>query len=129
MDIMKIALIALVGVICTQVVKGFKPELAIYVVMAVVIIIFTMAVEKLMAVFAFLESIYGNITYGKTFFPIIIKVLVVAYIADFTSQLCKDSGEGAIAGKVELAGKIIIFYLAIPILVAILQLINSVLQI
>ncbi|QIB69439.1 stage III sporulation protein AD [Aminipila butyrica] len=128
MDILKIALIALVGVICSQIVKGFKPELALYVVLATVIIIFSMALEKLMSVFSFLQNIYGSITYGKTFFPIIIKVLVVAYIADFTAQLCKDSGEGAIASKVELAGKIIIFYLSIPILIAILQLINGVLQ-
>lgn len=127
MDIIKIAVIAIVGVICASIVKGFKPEFAIYVVLATVVIIFSMAIEKLVAVFAFLESIYDEITYGKTFFPIIIKVLVVAYIADFTSQLCKDSGESAIAGKVELAGKIIIFYLATPILMAILDLINSLL--
>lgn len=128
MDIIKIATIALIGVISVQTIKGFKPEFSIYVVLATVIIIFTLSLEKLMSVFSFLESIYGNITYGKTFFPIIIKVLVVAYIADFTSQLCKDCGETAIAGKVELAGKIIIFYLAIPILMAILELVNSILQ-
>ena len=128
MDIFQIAMIALIGVIATQTIKSIKPDFAIYIVLATVIIIFSLAVDKLMAVFAFIENIYGNITYGKTFFPIIIKVLAVAYIADFTAQLCKDSGENAIAGKVELAGKIMIFYLAIPILVAILELINAILS-
>lgn len=128
MDIFQIAMIALIGVIATQTIKTIKPDFAIYIVLVTVIIIFSLAVDKLMAVFAFIEDIYGNITYGKTFFPIIIKVLAVAYIADFTAQICKDSGEGAIAGKVELAGKIMIFYLAIPILVAILELINSILS-
>lgn len=128
MDIFQIAMIALIGVIATQTIKTIKPDFAIYIVLVTVIIIFSLAVDKLMAVFAFIENIYGNITYGKTFFPIIIKVLAVAYIADFTAQICKDSGEGAIAGKVELAGKIMIFYLAIPILVAILELINSILS-
>ncbi|MGN0710678.1 MAG: SpoIIIAC/SpoIIIAD family protein [Anaerovoracaceae bacterium] len=127
MEIIKIALIALIGVILSQTIKNIKPDFVIYIVLATVIIIFTLSIEKLTAVFAFLESVYGSITYGKTFFPIIIKVLIVAYIADFTSQLCRDSGEGAIAGKVELAGKIIIFYMAVPILAAILELINSVL--
>ena len=91
------------------------------------VIIFGVAVDKLIVVFEFLQSIYDQLTYGKTFFPIIMKVLAVAYLADFTSQLCKDSGEAAIAGKVELAGKVIIFYLAVPILLAILELINSIL--
>ncbi len=127
MDIMRIAAIAIVGVIMASVVKSFKPEFSIYVVLATIVIIFLMALNKLTAVFQLLSSVYGEMTYGKDFFPIIVKVLVVAYLADFTSQLCKDAGEGAIGSKVELAGKIVIFYLSMPILLAILELINSIL--
>lgn len=127
MDILQIAAIAIGGVIMAAIVKNFKPEFALYVVLATVIIIFLMALDKLTAVFQFLETVYGQMSYGKEFFPIIIKVLVVAYLADFTSQLCKDAGEGAIGSKVELAGKIIIFYLSMPILFSILELINSIL--
>ncbi len=127
MDIMRIAAIAVAGVIMASVVKSFKPELSLYVVLATVMIIFLMALDKLTAVFQFLSTVYGEMTYGKDFFPIIVKVLVVAYLADFTSQLCKDAGERAIGSKVELAGKIVIFYLSMPILLAILELINSIL--
>ncbi len=127
MDIMRIAAIAIVGVIMASIVKSFKPEFSIYVVLSTIVIIFLMALNKLTAVFQLLSSVYGEMTYGKDFFPIIVKVLVVAYLADFTSQLCKDAGEGAIGSKVELAGKIVIFYLSMPILLAILELINSIL--
>lgn len=127
MEIMKIAAIAIGGVIMAAIVKSFKPELSLYVVLATIIVIFLMALDKLTAVFQFLSSVYSEMTYGRDFFPIIIKVLVVAYLADFTSQLCKDAGEAAIGSKVELAGKIIIFYLSMPILLAILELINSIL--
>ena len=57
----------------------------------------------------------------------ILKGLAVAYITDFTAQLCRDAGEASIGSKVELAGKIIIFYLAMPILTAILELIKTLL--
>lgn len=127
MEIMKIVGIAIAGVILVSIVKNFRPEFSIYIALATVVIIFIMAVSKLTSVFQFLESVYNQMTYGTEYFPIIIKVLVVAYLTDFTSQLCKDAGEGSIAGKVELAGKIVIFYLALPILTAILDLINSVL--
>lgn len=127
MDIMKIAAIAIAGVIMASVVKSFKPELSLYVVLTTIMVIFVMALDKLTSVFQFLSSVYGEMTYGKDFFPIIVKVLVVAYLADFTSQLCKDAGESAIGSKVELAGKIVIFYLSMPILLAILELINSIL--
>lgn len=127
MEILQIVGIAISGVLLISIIKNFKPELAIYVVIATVLVIFLMALEQLTSVFQFLKTVYDEMTYGKEFFPIIIKVLVVAYLADFTAQLCNDAGESAIGSKVELAGKIIIFYLSLPILLSILTLINSIL--
>ena len=127
MEILHVAGIAISGVILVSLVRNFKPELAIYVVISTVLVILLFSVSQLTSVFEFLKSVYDEMTYGKEYFPIIIKVLVVAYLADFTAQLCSDAGETAIAGKVELAGKIIIFYISLPILVSILKLVNSIL--
>lgn len=127
MEILKIAAIALTGVILAAVMKNINKEIALYIILATVIILFVSIIDKLFEAFRFLEGIYDNVTYGRSFFPVIIKVLAVAYITDFTAQLCKDSGETAIGTKVELAGKIVIFYLAMPILSAILELISSLL--
>jgi len=127
MDILQIVTVALTGMILAAIIRSYKAEYAIFVVLATAIILFFMALGKLTSVFQFLKTIYGDMSYGKEFFPIIIKVLVVAYLTDFTAQVCKDAGEGAIAEKVELAGKVIIFYLAIPILLSIIDLLNSVL--
>ncbi|HYE67849.1 MAG TPA: SpoIIIAC/SpoIIIAD family protein [Anaerovoracaceae bacterium] len=127
MDIFRIAAIGLCGVLISAIVKSYKPEFATYVVIATVLIIFSIVIYKLTSVFEFLGEIYNQISYGKNFFPIIIKVLAVAYIADFTAQICRDSGETAIAGKVELAGKVMIFYLALPVLMAVMDLINKML--
>ena len=126
-DILKIVAIALTGVILAGIVKSVKKEFTVYIVLATIAVIFVFTLEKLATVFEFLKEIYSQITYGKTFFPILIKVLAVSYLTDFTAQLCKDAGEGAIATKLELAGKIVIFYLSIPILVSILDLINGIL--
>ena len=125
MEILQIAGIAVSGMIMVSLVRVFKPEFAIYIVIATVIVILILCVTELTAVFQFLKSVYDEMSYGKEYFPIIIKVLVVAYLADFTAQLCNDAGETSIGSKVELAGKIIIFYLSLPILVSILELVNS----
>lgn len=127
MEILKIVALALTGVLLAALMKNINKEFAIYIVLATVIILFLSIIDRLADIFKFIEDIYDSITYGRTFFPIILKVLAVAYITDFTSQLCKDAGEGSIASKVELAGKVVIFYLAIPILTAIMELIGSLL--
>jgi len=127
MDIFQIAALGICGVVISAIVKSYKPEFATYVVIATVMVIFIMVIYKLTTVFEFLGEIDNQISYGKNFFPIILKVLAVAYIADFTAQICKDSGEAAIAGKVELAGKVMIFYLAMPVMIAVMDLINKML--
>ncbi len=54
---------------------------------------------------------------------VILRVIGIAYITQFASSLCADAGEKAIAGKIELAGKIIILFYTIPIITAILDLV------
>ena len=56
---------------------------------------------------------------------IILKVIGVAYICEFVSSVCKDAGESAVASKVEAGGKIIIVYLALPILTSLLDLLAN----
>ena len=128
MEILKIAAVALTGVILASVMKTVNKEITIYIILATVIILFLSIIDKLWEAFRFLEGIYDNVTYGRSFFPVIIKVLAVAYITDFTAQLCRDSGENATGSKVELAGKVMIFYLSMPVLSAILELISSLLD-
>lgn len=128
MEILKIVALAITGVLLAVLMKSFNKETSIYIILATVIILFISIIDELTEIFLFLEGIYDNVSYGKTFFPVILKVLAVAYITDFTAQLCRDAGEGTIGTKVELAGKVIIFYLAMPILTAILELIGSLLM-
>lgn len=127
MEILKIVTIALTGVILASLMKTVNKEVSIYVISATAIIIFFSIIIKLTEVFSFIENIYNGITYGKEFFPIVLKILAIAYITDLTAQLCKDAGEGAIASKVELGGKVVIFYAAMPIMNAILDLIKTLL--
>lgn len=128
MSIIKIAAIGIIGILLISLTKSINKDISIYVVLATSIIILIYIVGEITGVFVYLETVYNNISYGREFFPIIIKVLGVAYIADFTSQLCKDAGESSIGAKIELAGKIIIFYIAMPIFTAILQLIDTLLS-
>lgn len=128
MEILKITAIALTGVIIASLLKTINKEITIYVILATVIIIVFSMINRLTEIFLFIENIYNDITYGKEFFPVILKILAVAYITDFTAQLCKDSGESAIGSKVELAGKITIFYAAMPILKAILDMISTLIR-
>jgi len=49
------------------------------------------------------------------------KVIGIAYIGEFSAELCRDSGSSSLASKIELATKIMILSLAVPIILAILE--------
>ena len=47
---------------------------------------------------------------------VMIRATGVAVLAEFGAQLCRDAGEGALAGRVELAGRVTLLGLALPLL-------------
>ncbi len=127
MEIIKIAMMALCAVVLILLVKNYKPEFGLFTVIACSIVILYFLMDSLRYGLSYIANLYDGLRYGKSYFPIIIKVLVIAYITEFTCQLCKDAGESSIASKIELAGKIMIFCVAIPVFTSIFDLIEELL--
>ena len=126
MDIvLKICAAGITGLIVVSLIKSYKPEFTVEAVLCTSIIMLWFALDGLQYAFTYMENLYGRLTYGKEYFPIILKVLVIAYATEFTSALCEDAGEKSIGTKVELAGKICIFFVAIPVFTSLLNLLDS----
>lgn len=68
-----------------------------------------------------IEKIAVNANVNMMYMETILKIIGIAYIAEFGAQLTKDAGQGAIASKIELGGKILILTMAIPILTVIIE--------
>ena len=127
MEILKIAALALCAVMLIVLVKNYKPEFGVFTAVACSVLILYFLADSLKYAFVYMSQLYGQLSFGKAYFPVIIKVLAIAYITEFTSQLCRDAGESSIASKVELAGKVIIFCVAIPVFASILELVEQLL--
>ena len=54
---------------------------------------------------------------------LVLKVIGIAYLTQFGAQLCADAGEGTVAAKIELAGKILMMTAAAPVLIGLLELV------
>ena len=55
------------------------------------------------------------------YFVICIKAAGIAYLAQFAAEILRDSGEGAIASKIEAAGKISILVLTLPVMRSLIE--------
>ena len=56
-----------------------------------------------------------------------IRVIGVAYMTELGASVCNDAGESAIATKIDLAGRVIILVMAMPIIVDILRVVMGLL--
>lgn len=68
-----------------------------------------------------LTSISDKSGINYTFISVLLKITGIAFLTEFSVNICKDAGEGAIATKVEMAGKVLIIALSIPIISALLD--------
>jgi stage III sporulation protein AD len=123
MDILQIVGLGIISSIIIVVLKTQRPEIAIQVSIITGIVIFILIVNKLAAVLALLSSFSAKADIDMTYMGLLLKIIGIAYISEFGAEVCKDAGEAAIASRIELAGKVIVMVLAVPIVTSLLDLI------
>ncbi|MDO5555769.1 MAG: stage III sporulation protein AD [Clostridia bacterium] len=127
MDIIKIIGVGLIALIIIIILKQYKPEFTVYVSIIAGTIILFMVIGRLEALINLLSNLTTRTGIESEFLKILLKITGIAILTEFAVSICKDSGETAIANKIDLGGKIIIISISIPIITALLELIIQVL--
>ncbi|MDQ0269400.1 stage III sporulation protein AD [Cytobacillus purgationiresistens] len=83
--------------------------------------IFLYLIDQIYMIIHMIEKLAVNANVNMVYLETILKIIGIAYIAEFASQITKDAGQGAIAAKIEMAGKIFILAMAIPILTVLIE--------
>jgi stage III sporulation protein AD len=83
--------------------------------------IFLFLIDQISAIMNMLQKMAAQAHVQTIYLETILKIIGIAYIAEFGAQISKDAGQGAIASKIELGGKILILAMAIPILTALIE--------
>lgn len=107
--------IALIAMILCVLLRGYRPEYSVFLSLTAGILILLMTLDALVPVMETLTELIEISGQGREAFTILLKALGVCFITQLASDACKDAGEGAIASKVELAGKVVILLLAMPL--------------
>ena len=121
MEIVKIIGIAFVAIIIVVILKQYRPEFAIYASILAGVLILTLVSDTLFGIIDMIKSIANKTTINSNFLVILIKITGIAILTEFAVSICKDSGETAIASKVDIGGKVLIISLSIPIINALID--------
>lgn len=121
MEIIQIAALGLIVTVLALILKEQKPMFAFLLVTFAGIAIFLFLLGKISTVIRVLEQLADRSQVNHAFFITILKIIGIAYIAEFGAQVVRDAGQESIASKIELAGKILIMVMAIPIITVIIE--------
>lgn len=115
MDILQIVGLGLIAAFLVMTLKWQSPSIALLVSMLAGAFIFFFLVGPIKVIISEIDKLAVQAHVDLKFLATILKIIAIAYIAEFGAQIVRDAGEGGLASKIEFAGKIFILVLAIPI--------------
>lgn len=127
MEIIKIIGIALTALVIIIMLKQYRPEYAVFISILTGVLILVLVMDKLTGIINIIQSIQYKLGINTQFIAILIKITGIAFLSEFAVSICKDSGEAAIASKIEIGSKIIIISMSIPIISNLLEIILKIL--
>lgn len=119
MNIIKIIGVGFLTLIVSILLKDIKKEFSLYAVIIGTSIILFLSFDTLRNIIEFIENLTKNIQ--GDFIKVLIKMTGIAILTEYAVSLCKDTGESAIASKIDFGGKIVLISLSIPIISSTLE--------
>ncbi len=124
-EIVKIGILGILGILLAIQFKAVKPEYSTYIGLALGLLIFGYTVQQLRTMLSSLA--WMKVLFEETggYLSILIKVIGITYLCEFSAGICKDAGYGAIAEQIEVFGKLSVMFAGLPILLAVVENIQS----
>lgn len=117
---------AIISVVIIMLVKQYKPEYAVVIQIAAGIVLLFMIIKDVPEVISGIESLVASSGYQQEYAAIMVKALGICILTQLGADTCRDAGETALATKVELAGKITVIALSMPLFQAVSKIIASI---
>ncbi|UJW57553.1 stage III sporulation protein AD [Bacillus sp. A116_S68] len=121
MEIIQIVGLGMITTFLALVVKEQKPIFAFLLTIFTGVIIFAFLIDKMALLIEMIETLATEADINLVYVQTIFKIIGIAYIAEFGAQIARDAGQGSVASKIELAGKVLIMIMAIPIISVIIE--------
>ena len=128
MEIFKIIGVAFVTAITAILLKSTKPELSFAVTVTGVIIILVFVADMLQNTVNIIAAIANLTGIENGLVKILLKIVGIGYLTEFSAGILNDFGRNAVADKVILGGKLTILILSLPIIEGVLKLVSGFLE-
>lgn len=125
MAVFNIAIFALLAASVVVLIRAYRPEMAMQVGIVSGVMLLVYIVLQTSGILESIMAISERYGINTAYIGLLIKIIGIAYIAQFAGEICKDAGESALASKVELGGRVMILAAALPAALSLLDMVAS----
>ena len=124
----KIAVLGLVTIFLTMIAGSVKREYGIAVMIGAALLLGVYSISSIEMVVTRIREFESAIGLEKEYLDILLRMLGIAYLTQFVVSLCRDAGNGAVAGQISIVGKISMMFVSFPVLEALLKTLGDMLK-
>ncbi len=128
MDILKILLVALAACVCVVLVSQHRPEFSLLVQLCAVGAIVLLTADAIAEVFAQTKDLVSAAKINSEYINLLLKALVIALCGRVVCDICADTGNRAVAACADMACRLSIMLLSLPMLKALVQLATELIE-
>ncbi|WP_407268347.1 stage III sporulation protein AD [Radiobacillus sp. PE A8.2] len=121
MEILQIVSLGIVASLLTVLLKEQMPSFAFFLLLVTGVFIFIVVIQHISEIFKLIHYLGDRANVNGMYLETILQIIGIAYIAEFGAHITRDAGLSSVAAKIELAGKVFILVLAVPILTAVIE--------
>ena len=122
-----VGVLGIIIVILALQLKNIKSEYSVVIMIVGCVIIFFYSISGIIKVVEILKKIINDTGINDEQIIILLKIMGIYYIAEFVSDIAKDSGYSALSNQIQIYGKITILVVSVPILESLINCINGLL--
>ena len=124
-DIIKLCGFGMLAVVLCVVVRQFRPESAVFVSIAAGLMILIVAIRTLSPSVQAISELASSAGLNGSFAELLLKALAISYVTSLSADCARDAGEAALGSKLELAGRVSIAVLSLPVFTELAGLITA----
>lgn len=128
MDIISLCVLGIFAVLGSLALRKYNGEISALIIISAVVLMCLIALPVLSQLFGSVTDLMSAANIKNEYISILIKSLGICYITQISVDICKENGSQSVASQLEIAGKLIILLLAIPVYSDMIALIYDFLQ-
>ena len=121
MDVFKISIIVIIGMITAVILKSYRQEFAVLMIIAISFLFMGWILNVFVEIKNQFENLGTFYEENKYFYKILFKIIGITYLCELVSGICKDAGYSSMANQIELLGKVLVLLSGMPVLTSIIK--------